>query len=332
MTTTTSGARPQLRKLEGKLSETLGGTLSIYGPLLSLPLTTDLTIKPKAEVNENVVTTPPSVTQKKATYIRPSGEVYIPRKVKVGKTAEFLDVDIILTSRSAGLPVLLYGPPGTGKTALIEAVFPDLVTVQGSGETEVADFVGGWTQQTDGSYLWVDGPLVIAAEAGVPLLVDEIALIDPRVMAVVYGLMDGRSELTVTANPDRGIVKAAPGFYVFGAFNPDVPGAVLSDALLSRFAIHIEVTTDWSLAKKLGVPADIITVVRNLHHKLGNGEIVSAPQIRELLVYKRIAEQFGVDLALANLVSQSKPEDQAIVTEAIESVFSKKIDTLKIGG
>ena len=70
------------------------------------------------------------------------------------------DVTLLRESIDAGLTVLLYGEPGCGKTALVEAAFgDDLFTVQGTVETETADFVGSWVQQPDGTYLWVDGPL-----------------------------------------------------------------------------------------------------------------------------------------------------------------------------
>lgn len=264
-------------------------------------------------------------------FVRPNGEVYKPRAAKVGGST-IRDVDLVMTAYTKRMSCLLYGPPGTGKTALVDAVFPNLVTIQGSGETEVADFIGGWVQNTDGTFAWVDGPLVVAMTEGRPLLIDEIALIDPRVMAVVYGVMDGRGELVVTANPDRGTVKAEDGFYVFGACNPHVPGAIMSDALLSRFQIHLEIETDWALVPALKIPAKIAQVARNLHHKQGSGEVLAAPQIRELIAFRDVEEVFGTEIALANFVSQSREEDRQIVAEVINSVYGVEIGTFKIGG
>ena len=48
------------------------------------------------------------------------------------------DVEALRRLRAAGMPALLYGPPGTGKTSLIEAAFPDLITVAGDGDTQVS--------------------------------------------------------------------------------------------------------------------------------------------------------------------------------------------------
>lgn len=262
-----------------------------------------------------------------APLTRPNGESYLPRKVGDYNTT---DVVIAQTAYDKRMPILLYGPPGTGKTALLEAALPNLVTLVGSVETETADFVGSWVQQTDGTYAWVDGPLVVAVENGYPMLIDEIALVDSRVLSLVYSLMDGRDELKITANPSRGTIKAKDGFVVYGACNPNVPGAVMSDALLSRFKLHIEVNTDWDLAKRLGATTKIITVARNLEAKFKSSEVVAPPQLREVLTFMQAREVFGEDMALANFVAQARPEDRETFRTVVASVFGGDVKTLTI--
>ncbi len=78
--------------------------------------------------------------------------------------------------RDKRIPVLLYGPPGTGKTAMVEAAFPDLLTVAGTGDTVVDDFLGSFVPLPDGGYEFVHGPLVVAMREGRPLLVDDATL------------------------------------------------------------------------------------------------------------------------------------------------------------
>jgi MoxR-like ATPase len=255
-------------------------------------------------------------------FFRPNGDEYHARKVTIGglKTT---DVAFIQQAYDKRLPVLLSGAPGCGKTALVEAALDDVRTVQGSLDTEVSDFVGSWVQNPDGTYAWEDGPLLIQAERGKPLLVDEIALIDPRTLACVYGAMDGRDEITVTANPLRGTVKIADGFVVYGAYNPDVPGAVVSDALLSRFTLKAEVTTDWKIAEKLGVCTEAIKVAQNLNIKLANHEVTAAPQLRELLAFRDVEAIYGLDAAIANLLSFAHAEDLAAFQEAAQAIWAK---------
>lgn len=268
-------------------------------------------------------------------YTRPNGDLYYPRMVS-GSTH---DVALLHSARGATLSenlyVLLYGEPGTGKTACAEAAFPNLVTLSGDGDTTVDDFLGSWVQNPDGTYTWVDGPLVTAMEGdgenGFPFLIDEIALIDTKVMAMVYSAMDGRGEIRIKANPARGIVKALPGFYVIGACNPHAPGAKMSEALLSRFTIHVEATTDYDLAKQIGVPAKAVTVAKNLATKAANGEITWAPQMRELLAFKRTTERFSVDFAVANLIGIAPEDDRAIVADVISRAFGAALANLRQG-
>src|SRR5262249_54485148 len=81
---------------------------------------------------------------------RPNGQLYHPRQL-----SGLPDVTALRRLRQAGGAALLYGPPGTGKTSVVEAAFPDLVTVQGDGDTTVADLVGEYTQTPDGRYVFV---------------------------------------------------------------------------------------------------------------------------------------------------------------------------------
>lgn len=275
---------------------------------------TPYTADPASDATVEKVPTPKiETTIPKGSFVfRPNGEKYVVRKFQ-GTT----DIDFLRAARANKKPVLLTSCPGTGKTAMMEAAFTDLVTVMGSAETEAADFIGSWIPMPDGKYEWIDGPLLVAMEKGEPLFIDEIALVDSRSLAVVYSVMDGRKTINVTANPARGSVEAKDGFIVMAACNPNVPGAVMSDALLSRFLLKIEVTTDWDLAKTLGVPLAIINIAKNLDKKRLNGNVTAAPQLRELLAYRDIYNTFGKEVADANFVSTARPEDLAVYKEYI---------------
>jgi len=259
-------------------------------------------------------------------YLRPNGDKYYARK-----WGDNSDVEVLRKAREAGQYVMLYGVPGTGKTAMVEGAFPDeLYTILGSGDTEVADLVGGYVQTPSGGFEWVDGVLVRAASEGKVLLIDEIGLIDPKVLAVVYGLMDGRKELVVTANPERGVVKAQEGFYVVSATNPNVAGVRLSEALLSRFTVQVEMTTDWALAKKLGVPQSAVVASQNLSKKMENGETSWSPQFRELLAFRDLAKLFGTKWAVANLLASAPEIDRPVASDVFTRVFGEAILPAKI--
>ncbi|MET8846004.1 AAA family ATPase [Amycolatopsis sp. NPDC004625] len=256
---------------------------------------------------------------------RPNGTDYHPRLL-----SGMPDVTALQRLRNAGVAALLYGPPGTGKTSVVEAAFNDCLTVQGDGDTVVADLVGDYTKTTDGEFVFVHGPLVRAMRAGVPLFIDDATLIPPTVLAVVYPAMDGRREIIVKANGGE-VVKAEPGFYVVAGHNPGVHGAILSDALSSRFSVHIQVSSDYDLAEQLGVDKKAVRVARNLATRQEKGEIGWAPQLRELLAFKKLADAWDLDAAAGNLVGIAPEEDRVTVAAVVRDVFGKTVTALALG-
>ena len=257
---------------------------------------------------------------------RPNGQTYHPRTL-----ADLPDVAALRRLRDASIPALLYGPPGTGKTSLVEAAFPDLITVAGDGDTTVADFVGEYTQADDGKYVFVYGPLVTAMVEGRCLFIDDATLISPKVLAVVYPAMDGRRQIVVKAHKGETIT-ASPGYYVIAGHNPGVHGAVLTEALSSRFSAQIQVSTDYDLARALGIDSQAVRAAQNLATRQANGEIGWAPQLRELIAYQRIARVLSPDAAIANLVGIAPEEDRDEVAAAVASAFGKaRVTPLALG-
>jgi hypothetical protein len=256
---------------------------------------------------------------------RPNGQLYHPRTL-----SGLSDVDALRKLREAGVPALMYGPPGTGKTSVVEAAFGDLVTVQGDGDTTVADLVGEYTQAPDGTFVFVHGPLVRAMREGRTLFIDDATLIPPTVLAVVYPAMDGRRQIIIKANGGEAI-DAAPGFYVVAGHNPGVHGAILTDALASRFSVQIHVSTDYDLATQLGIDRRAVTVARNLATRQTRGEVGWAPQLRELIAFQKISGVLGPDAAAGNLIGAAPEEDREIVSAVVRDVYGKTLAPLALG-
>ncbi len=259
---------------------------------------------------------------------RPNGQPYYPRTV-----GDRLDVDMIRECHANAVCVLLHGAPGTGKTAAFEAAFADtgFEYLSGTGDTIVDDIVGGFVPEPGGSFRWVNGPLLRAMERGVPFIIDEVAMIEPKLLPIVYAPMDGRGELVVTQNELLGTVKAQPGFGVHGACNPDAPGSMMSEALTSRFLQQVEYATDYALAQRLGAPAYVVDAARNLEAKRLTGETTYAPQFRELLAFVKLSKLFGEDMALANLVGCAPAVDRGIVAEIVSRSAGRPVEALRIG-
>jgi MoxR-like ATPase len=247
--------------------------------------------------------------------------VYKPRSIGPHE-----DIALLQAAKEHGEFTLLYGPPGTGKTALAEAAFGSagggLETIVCTADTTEMDLLGTFTQDPrSGNFKWMPGPLHRSVLRGVPLLVDEIALADPRALSVLYPLMDGRGVLQIPQNPDLEPIPVTPGWFIIGAYNPDVPGAVLSDALRDRFTHHLLIDTDWDLAIELGVGRRLVTVAKNLDEQRLNGVITWSPQLRSLLMVRDLTARYGEDYALAALISKAPAQDRDTIVSALRLPF-----------
>ncbi|MGW2397115.1 AAA family ATPase [Kitasatospora sp. NPDC001664] len=245
---------------------------------------------------------------------RPGGQLYHPRQL-----ADLPDVEALTRLRDADIPVLLYGPPGTGKTSLVEAAFDDLITVAGDGDTTVGDLLGEYTLDDGGGYVWQYGPVVTAMTEGRALLIDDATLISPKVLASLYPAMDGRRQIQIKAHKGE-TIQAKQGFFVLAGHNPNVHGAVLTDALASRFSVQIQVGTDYDLAEALRVDARVVRVARYLANQVGLGELGWAPQLRELIAFQKTEAVLGFKAALGNLIGIAPLEDRAVVAETVKKI------------
>jgi nitric oxide reductase NorQ protein len=165
---------------------------------------------------------------------------------------------------------------------------------------------------------------------GRALLIDDATLISPKVLAVVYPAMDGRRQIQVKAHRGETIT-SAEGFYVIAGHNPGVHGAVLTEALSSRFAAQIHVSTDYDLASALKIDSKAVRVARHLSARQDKGEIGWAPQLRELLAFQRLATALGTEAAVANLVGIAPEEDRDAVAETVARIYGRTVAPLALG-
>jgi nitric oxide reductase NorQ protein len=286
--------------------------------------------KPRTASPKSAASAAPAVVRladmpKPSPITRPNGQTYHPRDL-----GGHPDVNVLRALRSAGVPAMLYGPPGTGKTSMVEAAFGDLITVSGDNDTTVGDLLGEYTQNPDGTYSFVYGPVVRAMREGRALLVDDATLIDANVLAALYSCLDGRREIVIKAHKGE-VVTAAEGFYVIAGHNPGAHGAVLTEALASRFIFTVEVSSDWDVAKHLGVAPKAITIAKNLAKRAAAGEVTWHPNLRELLGFAKVAEVLGEGIAFANLIGSAPAEDRETVAQVVSAVTGRTVTPLALG-
>ena len=289
---------------------------------------------PAADMAATPVVAPAPAVQAsgKNQYTRPSGEVFFARKVKFGDQ-ETTDVELIRMWVAAGLNVFFVGKPGCGKTAAIEAALHDwdqsngIVTLLGTASTTASDFTATRVPQPDGTFKTVLGPLTEAAQNGKIFYVDEIGRIDSRELTVLYSVMDGRGEFNIPEAPELGTIKIQPGFAVVASTNPDAPGCVMDDALLSRFMPPVDYTTDYTIATRfLKVKKEAAAIARDMDKAVRNGTAYWCPSMRDLLQWRDIAAINGERAAWQGLVTAAPEEARTEVATAIERAIGIKVE------
>jgi nitric oxide reductase NorQ protein len=267
------------------------------------------------------------------------------RRYMVRHIAGREDVEFLRTAIEAGFNVCLYGPPGTGKTTLVEAALGEgrVITQEFSEGTQVEDITGSFFPAPERGWEWGDGSLVRALRTGSVWFGDDITQGDPRVQSRVFPALDSRRRVTLN---ERGgeVVEAAEGFGAVIAYNPNLPGTTFSEALASRCAVHVHVGFDAATARAVGVPRDAVTAAATLNSRLEAedpiaglapaeaGPVGWAPQLRELLAFKAVAEVFDELTAARNLLGLCPPESRGAMAEALEAHVTDgiSVDPLRV--
>lgn len=245
-------------------------------------------------------------------YTTPDGHRYDPPTIG-GQPA----IPVLRRQRERGWHTALWGEPGSGKTTLAQVAFGDaLVQFSFDGGTTDEHLIGQWQPAHDGSgsFEWHDGPLLIAMRQGRPFLADELSRAPHDVQAVLLPVMDHRRRLDVKTNRQIGTVIAAPGFCVIITSNFDAEYGLV-DALNDRIKISVTVPTPMATARRLGVPAPLITAAIHLQtaaqDAANNGGIpLWFPGLRTLIDARDTAAEYGLTFAAAGVVSACPNPDQ----------------------
>ncbi|HIT76218.1 MAG TPA: AAA family ATPase [Candidatus Avipropionibacterium avicola] len=255
----------------------------------------------------------------------PDGRVYRPRPV-----ADTTDVQLLRQARGL-LFTRLVGLSGNGKTMLAEAAFgDDLIVVEGHGDLTVDDLVGKWVPREDGpGYRFAYGPLAVAMQQGKVLLIDDMTRAPSDTINVLMGPADDRRMLVIDALPDEPVLRAADGFHLIATYNQTGVGVrPVDEAILRRFPLQIEVTTDYGLVAALGVDPRLVQVGRRLADRSAAAVQAGrrpgwAPQTDHLLKSQKALEMgLGEQVAVSMLLAACPtPQHQPEVREVLAEVF-----------
>lgn len=262
----------------------------------------------------------------------PDGRVYRPRPV--GDTT---DVQLLRQARGS-LFTRIVGASGNGKTMLAEAAFgEDLIVVEGHGDLAVDDLVGKWIPREDGpGYRFAYGPLAEAMRHGKVLLIDDLTRAPSDTINVLMGPADDRRLLVIDALPDEPVLHAADEFHIVVTYNQTGVGVrPLDAAILRRFPLQLEATTDYGLVAELGVDSRLVRVGRLLAARAEAAGQTGrragwAPQTDHLLKAQTALDMgMGVQVAASMLLAACpEPQHQPEVLDVLIEVFGPTVGPL----
>jgi len=125
-------------------------------------------------------------------------------------------------------PLLLEGPPGSGKSLVLQELasvtgnLQDLVRVHLDDQMDSKSLLGTYAcTSTPGEFVWQPGPLAQAVQQGRWLLVEDINLAPPEVLAALVPLLEARR----LHLPQRAeVLHAAPGFQLLASVTSSPAG------------------------------------------------------------------------------------------------------------
>ncbi|XP_019393298.1 PREDICTED: midasin isoform X2 [Crocodylus porosus] len=154
--------------------------------------------------------------------------------------------DIVRVVSAGTHPLLIQGETSVGKTSLIHwlaaACGNHCVRINNHEHTDIQEYIGCYTSDTNGKLIFKEGVLIDAMRKGYWIILDELNLAPTDVLEALNRLLDDNRELFITETQE--LVKAHPRFMLFATQNP--PGLyggrkVLSRAFRNRFVeLHFD--------------------------------------------------------------------------------------------
>lgn len=235
------------------------------------------------------------------------------------------------------LAALLVGHTGTGKTSLIREQAAQhgaqLHRVNLSGQTGTDEILGKHlADMTRGTY-WVDGLLVRAMREGHWVVLDEVNMALPDILARLHSLLDD-DRMVVLTEKDGEVVRPKEGFRIFATINPDGEYAgtkELNRAFLSRFPIVIEMRESADEASVIADQAEVPMHEAELLAAFGR-ELRASKNAEKMLYYASTRDliyagqltQKGLPLdeaIRAAIVHKAPREDREVVEKIAELLF-----------
>ena len=166
---------------------------------------------------------------------------FAPEIEKKCESAEFVQLATQASALTARKLVnsklaLFYGKPGSGKSTFAKTQFPTAERYFCTEDRRAIDLVSEVALDFEsGKKGFVPSTIARAMEAGRPVILDEINLLDDAVLAAIQQMVDDTDSIEVAGNK----LQVKPGFMIVGTFNIEtgIGPRPLPEPLVDRAAV-----------------------------------------------------------------------------------------------
>jgi MoxR-like ATPase len=249
----------------------------------------------------------------------------------VHRTIEGMDdFDLFDVATEEQENVMLVGDTGSSKTTVFRAYAAarqlPFALVECHASMDHGTVVGKLTQDTNKMLRWMDGDLTLVARYGGVILLDEINMAHPRVMAAFKALISITRMMTLPENAEtikagRGGLGAPQPVLLGGAYNDRYQGTSrLNEALLNQFAMQLEWGYDHDVEATLLDSASLLEIAENARSLADIRTPISTNSLKE---FERHARRMGMRIARRMFVNRFAPEERTAITRNIDAAAGR---------
>lgn len=247
---------------------------------------------------------------------------YIPRMVNGVE-----DINALRMARRVRHNTLIEGPTGPGKTSCVMAFGATesipVVYVPCNGGADPASLFGQWMPDGEGGWLFVEGPVTVAAKHGGIIYLDEVNMMPPKVAAVLHGALDKRRTIVVYGGDADSVQKATitlhPECQIVASYNPDYEDTrPLNEAFKNRFALKMVFDYDPQLERQFVSIPLLVDIAELLRSAKDNGEL-RTPTSPNMLVEFEMFSELGYEFAVQNFINSYHADERSAVREVMEA-------------
>ena len=213
--------------------------------------------------------------------------------------------------------IILAGPTGSSKTSAFRAYCADrrlpFALVECNQAMDPGVIVGKTAPDGEGNLGWIDGAMTLVARYGGCILLDEINMAHPRVMAAFKALLSVTRLMTLPENNEEILVTS--DVLLGAAYNPFYQGTSrLNEALLNQFGLPFDWDYDRVVEEQL---VDSVHLLNYAWRTRPLPEIRTPISTNSLMEFEVHVDRFNIGFAISRFVSRFAEGERGPIKRAL---------------